>query len=242
MLENKTVVVTGAAKGIGLAIAKAFAAEGANIVLNYRSGIEEDVIKEIEGFGVKCLPVKGDVSKYADAEDLIKSAKEEFGSVDVLVNNAGVTKDNLIIRMSEEDFDLVIATNLKGVFNTTKAAANVMMKQRSGKIVNITSISGVIGNVGQANYVASKAGVIGLTKTTAKELASRGITCNAIAPGFIDTDMTAVLKEDFKAKMTENIPLKRFGTSEDIGEAAVFFAKSKFITGQVLNVDGGMVM
>lgn len=242
MLKNKTVVITGAAKGIGFAIAKAFAAEGANIVLNYRSRIEDEALKEIEAFGVKCLALQGNVAKFEDAQELLKAAKEEFGSVDVLVNNAGITRDNLLIRMSEEDFDDVIATNLKGVFNVTKAAANIMIKQRSGNIINISSISGVIGNAGQANYVASKAGVIGLTKTTAKELAGRGIICNAIAPGFIDTDMTATLKEDFKAKMTENIPLKRFGTGEDIGEAAVFFAKSKFITGQVLNVDGGMVM
>lgn len=242
MLKNKTVVVTGAAKGIGFAIARTFAKEGANIVLNYRSRVEDEKIKEIESFGVKCLPIKGDVSIYADAEMLIKTAKAEFGSVDVLVNNAGITKDSLIIRMTEDDFDSVISTNLKGVFNTTKAAANIMLKQRSGRIINISSVSGVIGNMGQANYAASKAGVIGLTKTTAKELAARGITCNAIAPGFIETDMTAVLNEEYKSKMTENIPLKRFGTGDDIGETAVFLAKSKFITGQVLNVDGGMVM
>ncbi len=242
MLKDKTVVVTGAAKGIGFAIAKAFAAEGANIVINYRSTVSDEAVKAIESHGVKCITVQGDVSKAVDADALIKKAKDEFGSVDVIVNNAGITKDNLLIRMSEEEFDAVIAANLKGVFNVTKAAANVMIKQRSGKIINISSISGVIGNVGQANYAASKAGVIGITKTAAKELAGRGITCNSIAPGFIDTDMTAVLKEEIKAKMMENIPLKRFGTGEDIGEAAVFLAKSKFITGQVLNVDGGMVM
>lgn len=242
MLKDKTVIVTGGAKGIGFAIAKAFAKEGANIVLNYRSNIEESAIKEIESFGVKCLPLKGDVSDFSQAEQLMKTAKAEMGSIDVLVNNAGITKDNLIIRMSEDDFDSVISTNLKGVFNATKHAVNIMLKQRSGSIINITSISGIIGNVGQANYVASKAGVIGLTKTTAKECASRGIRCNAVAPGFIKTDMSDVLKEELKAKMMANIPLGEFGSVEDVGETAVFLAKSKYITGQVLNVDGGLVM
>ena len=242
MLKNKTVVVTGAARGIGFAIAKEFAAEGANIVLNYRSQLEEDAIKEIEAYGVKCFSVKADVSDFNQAEALVKVAKEQFGTIDVVVNSAGITKDNLLIRMSEDDFDKVIATNLKGVFNMTKHVANVMIKQRFGTIINISSVSGVIGNSGQANYAASKAGVIGLTKTTAKELAVRGITCNAIAPGFIVTDMTETLNDEIKEKMKSAIPLNRFGESVEIGEAAVFLAKSKYITGQVLNVDGGMVM
>ena len=242
MLKGKTAVVTGAAKGIGKAIAVRFAQEGCNIVLNYRSSVDEEVIKEIESYGVECFPVKGDVSKFEDAEALIKGAKEKFGSVDVLVNNAGITKDGLLMRMSEENFDAVINTNLKGTFNTIRHASNVMLKQRSGAIINMASVVGEIGNIGQANYSASKAGVIGLTKTTARELASRGITCNAIAPGFIETDMTAVLKEDIKTAMAAQIPLKRFGQAEDVAEAAVFFAKNRYITGQVLNVDGGMVM
>jgi len=242
MLKGKTAVVTGAAKGIGKAIAVRFAQEGCNIVLNYRSSVSDEVIKEIESYGVECMAVKGDVSKFEDAEALIKGAKEKFGSVDVLVNNAGITKDGLLMRMSEADFDSVINTNLKGTFNTIRHASNVMLKQRSGSIINMASVVGEIGNVGQANYAASKAGVIGLTKTTARELASRGITCNAIAPGFIETDMTAVLKDDIKAAMAANIPLKRFGKAEDVAEAAVFLAKNRYITGQVLNVDGGMVM
>ncbi|MGL4790477.1 MAG: 3-oxoacyl-[acyl-carrier-protein] reductase, partial [Anaerotignaceae bacterium] len=237
MLKEKTVIVTGAAKGIGFAIAKEFAKEGANIVLNYRSNISEEAIKEITDLGVECLPVKADVSVFNEAEELIKTAKSHFGSVDVLVNNAGITKDGLIMRMSEEDFDDVLRINLKGAFNTTRHVSNVMLKQKSGTIINVASISGVIGNMGQANYVASKAGMIGLTKTTAKELASRGITCNAVAPGFIETDMTEVLKDEYKAKVTEGIPLKRFGKPEEIGVAAVFLAKNKYITGQVLNID-----
>lgn len=242
MLKGKTAVVTGAAKGIGKAIAVRFAQEGCNIVLNYRSSVDEEVIKEIESYGVECFPVKGDVSKFEDTQALIKGAKEKFGSVDILVNNAGITKDGLLMRMSEENFDAVINTNLKGTFNTIRHASNVMLKQRSGAIINMASVVGEIGNIGQANYSASKAGVIGLTKTTARELASRGITCNAIAPGFIETDMTAVLKEDIKTAMAAQIPLKRFGQAEDVAEAAVFFAKNRYITGQVLNVDGGMVM
>lgn len=242
MLKGKTAVITGAAKGIGKAVAVAFAKEGCNIVLNYRSTVSDEVIKEIESYGVECMAVKGDVSVFEEAEALIKGAKEKFGSVDVLVNNAGITKDGLLMRMSESDFDSVLNTNLKGTFNTIRHASNIMLKQRAGAIINMASVVGEIGNVGQANYAASKAGVIGLTKTTARELAARGVTCNAIAPGFIETDMTAVLKDDIKEAMAANIPLKRFGTGEDVAQAAVFLAKNRYITGQVLNVDGGMVM
>ena len=242
MLKGKTAVITGAAKGIGKAVAVAFAREGCNIVLNYRSTVSDEVIKEIESYGVECMAVKGDVSVFEEAEALIKGAKEKFGSVDVLVNNAGITKDGLLMRMSESDFDSVLNTNLKGTFNTIRHASNIMLKQRAGAIINMASVVGEIGNVGQANYAASKAGVIGLTKTTARELAARGVTCNAIAPGFIETDMTAVLKDDIKEAMAANIPLKRFGTGEDVAQAAVFLAKNRYITGQVLNVDGGMVM
>ncbi len=242
MLKNKTVIVTGAAKGIGRAIALRFAKEGCNIVLNYRSNVSDELIEEIKSYGVECLPFKADVSVYSEAETLIKESKKHFGSVDVLVNNAGITRDMLIMRMSEDEFDSVINTNLKGTFNTIRHVSSVMLKQKSGAIINLSSVVGLMGNVGQANYAASKAGVIGLTKSTARELAARGITCNAIAPGFIETDMTAVLKDDVKEAMLNTIPLKRFGQAEDIAETAVFLAKNRYITGQVLNVDGGMVM
>lgn len=242
MLEGKTVLVTGAAKGIGKAIALAFAKQGCNIVLNYRSNVSDDTIKKIEAYNVKCMPLQGDVSDFATAAEIVKKAKKEFGTVDVLVNNAGITKDMLLMRMSEEQFDSVIQTNLKGTFNMIRHVSSVMLKQRSGAIINMSSVVGVTGNAGQANYAASKAGVIGLTKATAKELAARGVTCNAIAPGFVETDMTAVLTDEQKSMMLEAIPLKRYGQVEDIANAAVFFAKNTYITGQVLNVDGGMVM
>lgn len=242
MLEGKTVLVTGAAKGIGKAIALAFAKQGCNIVLNYRSNVSDDTIKEIEAYNVKCMPLQGDVSDFATAAEIVKKAKKEFGTVDVLVNNAGITKDMLLMRMSEEQFDSVIQTNLKGTFNMIRHVSSVMLKQRSGAIINMSSVVGLTGNAGQANYAASKAGVIGLTKATAKELAARGVTCNAIAPGFVETDMTAVLTDEQKSMMLEVIPLKRYGQVEDIANAAVFFAKNTYITGQVLNVDGGMVM
>lgn len=242
MLKNKTVIVTGAAKGIGRAIALRFAKEGCNIVLNYRSNVSDELIEEIKSYGVECLPFKADVSVYSEAETLIKESKKHFGSVDVLVNNAGITRDMLIMRMSEDEFDSVINTNLKGTFNTIRHVSSVMLKQKSGAIINLSSVVGLMGNVGQANYAASKAGVIGLTKSTARELAARGITCNAIAPGFIETDMTSVLKDDVKEAMLNAIPLKKFGQAEDIAEAVVFLAKNRYITGQVLNVDGGMVM
>ena len=242
MLEGKTVLVTGAAKGIGKAIALAFAKQGCNIVLNYRSNVSDDTIKEIEAYNVKCMPLQGDVSDFATAAEIVKKAKKEFGTVDVLVNNAGITKDMLLMRMSEEQFDSVIQTNLKGTFNMIRHVSSVMLKQRSGAIINMSSVVGVTGNAGQANYAASKAGVIGLTKATAKELAARGVTCNAIAPGFVETDMTAVLTDEQKSMMLEAIPVKRDGQGEDIANAAVFFAKNTYIPGQVLNVDGGMVM
>ena len=242
MLKGKTVVVTGAAKGIGKAIALKFAEAGANIVINYRSNLDKETIDEIEKFGVDCMPFKADVSKFDEADALIKAAKEKFGSVDVLVNNAGITKDGLLMRMSEEDFDTVININLKGAFNTIRAVSNIMLKQRSGTIINMSSVSGLIGNVGQANYSASKAGIVGLTKSAARELAARGITVNAIAPGFITTDMTSSLKESVKEEMMRNIPLKRFGEPDDVARTAVFLAENRYITGQVINVDGGMVM
>lgn len=242
MLKGKTAVITGAAKGIGRATAIRFAKEGCNIVLNYRSSISDELITEIEGYGVECMPFKADVSKFDEAEMLIKEAKKKFGSVDVLVNNAGITRDMLIMRMSEEEFDSVISTNLKGAFNTIRFVSNIMLKQRAGTIINMSSVVGLIGNAGQANYAASKAGVIGLTKATAKELAARGVTCNAIAPGFIETDMTEVLSDEVKNQMLASIPLKRFGNADEVAEVCVFLAKNRYITGQVINVDGGMVM
>ena len=242
MLKGKTAVITGAAKGIGRATAIRFAKEGCNIVLNYRSSISDELITEIEGYGVECMPFKADVSKFDEAEMLIKEAKKKFGSVDVLVNNAGITRDMLIMRMSENEFDSVISTNLKGAFNTIRFASNIMLKQRAGAIINMSSVVGLIGNAGQANYAASKAGVIGLTKATAKELAARGVTCNAIAPGFIETDMTEVLSDEVKNQMLASIPLKRFGNADEVAEVCVFLAKNRYITGQVINVDGGMVM
>lgn len=242
MLKGKTAIVTGGAKGIGKAIAVAFAKKGCNIVLNYRSNVSDETIKEIEDCGVRCLPIQGDVSDFSFAADMMKQVKKEFGTIDVLVNNAGITKDMLLMRMSEEQFDSVINTNLKGTFNMIRHASSVMLKQKSGAIINMASVVGVTGNAGQANYAASKAGIIGLTKSTAKELGQRGITCNAIAPGFVETDMTAVLKDEQKEMMLDAIPLKRYGQVEDIAQAAVFLAEATYITGQVLNVDGGMVM
>ena len=242
MLKGKTAVITGAAKGIGRATAIRFAKEGCNIVLNYRSNVSDELITEIEGYCVECMPFKADVSKFDEAEMLIKEAKKKFGSVDVLVNNAGITRDMLIMRMSEDEFDSVISTNLKGAFNTIRFASNIMLKQRAGAIINMSSVVGLIGNAGQANYAASKAGVIGLTKATAKELAARGVTCNAIAPGFIETDMTEVLSDEVKNQMLASIPLKRFGNADEVAEVCVFLAKNRYITGQVINVDGGMVM
>ena len=242
MLQGKTAVVTGAAKGIGKAIALAFAKVGCNIVLNYHSSLDDETVQEIEACGVTCMPVQGDVSDFAFAADMMKKVKKELGSVDILVNNAGITKDMLLMRMTEEQFDSVIQTNLKGTFNMIRHASSIMLKQRSGAIINMSSVVGVMGNVGQANYAASKAGIIGLTKSTAKELAARGVTCNAIAPGFVETDMTAALSEDLQKQMLETIPLKRYGQVDDIAQAAVFLAKNTYITGQVLHVDGGMCM
>lgn len=241
-MKDKTVIVTGGAKGIGKAIALKFAGEGANIVLNYRSTSPEAVKAEIEEKGVKCLTVQADVSKSIEAQKLVDAAIAEFGGVDVLVNNAGITRDTLLMRMGEEDFDAVIDTNLKGCFNMMKAVNKIMMKQRSGAIINMSSVIGLAGNVGQVNYAASKAGVLGMTYSVAKELAARNITCNAIAPGMIATDMTDVLSDKMKEQILANIPLKRFGQPEEIADAALFLAKSKYITGQVITVDGGMVI
>ena len=246
MLKGKCAVITGASRGIGKCIATKFAKEGANVVINYRNNEEEalKVKQELEDLGSQVLVVKADVSELEQAENLIKEAKKEFGRVDILVNNAGITKDNLIIRMKEEDFDSVIKTNLKGAFNCLKAVTQIMLKQKYGKIVNMASVVGVVGNPGQVNYCASKAGLIGMTKSLAKEIGSRNITVNAIAPGFIDTDMTKILSDDQKKKILSQIPLNKFGNVEDIANVALFLGSenSNYITGQVIHVDGGMAM
>lgn len=242
MLKEKTVIVTGGAKGIGRAMALKFAENGANIVLNYRSSIPDDLISEIEDKGVKCVAYQADVSNFEQALGLVETAVSNFKTIDVLVNNAGITKDTLLMRMNENDFDSVLEVNLKSVFNMVKHTSKVMLKQKSGSIINMSSVVGVAGNIGQANYAASKAGIIGFTKTVARELASRGITCNAIAPGFIQTAMTDVLSDKVKESVLDGIPLKRFGKPEEVAELAVFLAKNKYVTGQVINIDGGMVM
>lgn len=244
ILKGKNAIVTGASRGIGRAIALKLAELGANVVLNYRSNANsvEEVVKAIEEKGVKALAVQGDVSSFEDAKRIVDETIETFGSIDILVNNAGITKDNLLMRMKEEDFDNVIEVNLKGVFNCTKHVVPVMMKQRSGKIINISSVVGLSGNAGQANYAAAKAGIIGFTKSVAKEIASRGVTVNAIAPGFIQTDMTEVLSDKIKEEIKTNIPLRRLGTPEDIAGAVAFLSSdaADYITGQVISVDGGM--
>jgi 3-oxoacyl-[acyl-carrier protein] reductase len=246
MLTGKVAVVTGAGKGIGRAIALKFAQHGASIVINYRSSAKEaeEVIQEIRKNGGKAEMVQGDVSSFEDADKVIKFAVLSFGRLDILVNNAGITKDTLLLRMKEEDFGKVIDVNLKGVFNCTKHASAVMLKQKSGRIINISSVVGLMGNAGQANYAAAKAGILGFTKSIAKELGTRGITVNAIAPGFITTDMTEVLPDKVKEKLIENVPLKRLGSPEDVANLAAFLASdnASYITGQVINVDGGMVM
>ena len=246
MAENKVALVTGASRGIGRAIALKLAQDGFNVMINY-AGNEEKALEikaECEALGVHAAVFQANIGNKEEVEALVKTAIDIFGAIDVLVNNAGITRDNLMLRMSDEDFDEVIDVNLKGVFYLTKAASKLMFKKRSGKIVNITSVSGVTGNVGQANYAASKAGVIGLTKTVAKELAPRGIQVNAVAPGFIQTDMTNVLSDDLKAKIQERVPLKRFGMPEDIANMVGFLASdhANYITGQVFHVDGGLVM
>lgn len=246
MLTGKVALVTGASRGIGRAIALTLAEAGADVAVNY-AGSEAaaaEVVSLIEAKGRKAIKLKADVSSVQEVEDMFKQVLETFGKLDILVNNAGITRDNLIMRMKEDEFDQVIATNLKGVFNCVKAATRPMMKQRSGRIINISSVVGVLGNPGQVNYVAAKAGVIGMTKATAKELASRGITVNAVAPGFIETDMTDKLPEDVRSQLLQQIPLAKLGQPEDIAKAVRFLASddASYMTGQTIHVDGGMYM
>ena len=245
LLEGKITLVTGASKGIGNAVAKKFAAQGANVAFTYLSSVEkgEALEKELAAMGIKAKGYRSDASDFAAAEQLINSVVEDFGGLDVLVNNAGITKDNLLMRMNEEMWDTVININLKSCFNTVKAATRILMKQKAGSIINMTSVVGIKGNAGQANYAASKSGIIGFTKSVALELGSRGIRCNAIAPGFIETEMTAVLDEKMVQSWRDAIPMKRGGTPDDVAEAAVFLASdmSTYVTGQVLQVDGGML-
>ncbi len=245
-LQGQAALVTGASRGIGRSIALALASAGANVAVNY-SGSEaaaQLVVDEIKQLGVEAFAIQANVGQADQAEHLIKEVSHVFGRIDILVNNAGITRDNLIMRMKEEEFDQVIETNLKGVFNCLKSVSRPMMKQRYGRIINISSVVGVLGNAGQANYVAAKAGVIGLTKSSARELASRGITVNCVAPGFIDTDMTRELSEELRGKMIQDIPLARLGQPEEIAKVVVFLASegASYMTGQTLHVDGGMYM
>lgn len=241
-ITNKNVFITGSTRGIGLAIAHHFAANGANLVLNGRSDITSELIGEFDQYDVQVIGISGDVSDAEDAKRMIQEATEALGSVDVLINNAGITADKLMLKMTMDDFERVLKINLTGAFNMTQSVLKPMTKARQGAIINMTSVVGLMGNVGQANYAASKAGLIGLTKSVAREVASRNIRVNAIAPGFIESDMTAVLSDKVKDAMKAQIPMKRFGSVEEIATAALFVATQEYITGQTIAIDGGMVM
>lgn len=245
LLEGKVAIITGASRGIGSGIAKVFAQQGAQVAFTYSSSAESALAleKELLAFGSKAKGYQSNAANFEEAQKLVEDVLADFGTVDILINNAGITKDNLLMRMSEEDFDKVIEINLKSVFNMTKAVQKVMLKNRAGSIVNMSSVVGVKGNAGQANYAASKAGMIGFTKSIALELGSRNIRCNAIAPGFIETEMTAKLNEDVVKGWRDAIPLKRGGSPEDVANVCVFLGSdmSAYVTGQVINVDGGML-
>ena len=245
LLEGKVAIITGASRGIGSGIAKVFAEHGANVAFTYSSSEESALVleNELKTLGIKAKGYKSNAANFNEAQKLVDEVMNDFGNVDVLINNAGITKDNLLMRMSEEDFDKVIEINLKSVFNMTKAVQKIMLKNRKGSIVNMSSVVGVKGNAGQANYAASKAGMIGFTKSVALELGSRNIRCNAIAPGFIETEMTGKLNEDVVQGWRDSIPMKRGGTPEDVANACLFFASdmSAYVSGQVLNVCGGML-
>lgn len=245
-LQNKIAIVTGGARGIGRAIAETLAAAGAHVVVNYKSNAAaaEDVVKAIEAVEGRAIAVGADVSTAEGVDGLFKATQEAFGRIDILVNNAGITRDGLLLRMKEDDFDAVLDTNLRGVFLCTKAALRPMTKAKGGRIINITSVVGLMGNAGQANYAAAKAGLIGFTKSVAREMASRSITVNAVAPGYIETELTDVLNDQVRGAILENIPLGRLGTTQDVANLVCFLASdaAAYITGQTLTVDGGMVM
>lgn len=241
-ITNKNVFVTGSTRGIGLAIAHEFAQAGANIVLNGRSAISDELLAEFSKYNVKVIAITGDVSQFDDAKRMVDQAIEELGSVDVLVNNAGITNDKLMLKMSEEDFERVLKINLTGSFNMTQAILKPMIKSRQGAIINLSSVVGLVGNIGQANYAASKAGLIGLTKSVAREVANRGVRVNTIAPGFIESDMTDAIPDKMKEAMISQVPMKRIGTAEEVAQVALFLAKQEYITGQVIAIDGGMTM
>ena len=241
-LEQKNVFITGSSRGIGLAIAHKFASLGANVVLNSRGEISEELLAEFKPYGVKVLAISGDVSDFADAKRMVDQAIEELGSVDVLVNNAGITQDTLLLKMTEVDFEKVLKVNLTGAFNMTQAVLKQMLKAREGAIINMSSVVGLMGNIGQANYAASKAGLIGFTKSVAREVANRNVRVNAIAPGMIESDMTAVLSDKVKDAMLAQIPMKQFGQAEQVAEVTAFLASQDYLTGQVIAIDGGLTM
>lgn len=241
-LEQKNVFITGSSRGIGLAIAHKFASLGVNVVLNSRGEISEELLDEFKPYGVKVLAISGDVSDFADAKRMVAQAIEEMGSVDILVNNAGITQDTLMLKMTEEDFERVLKVNLTGAFNMTQAVLKQMIKTREGAIINMSSVVGLMGNIGQANYAASKAGLIGFTKSVAREVANRNVRVNAIAPGMIESDMTAVLSDKVKDAMLAQIPMKQFGQAEQVAEVTAFLASQDYLTGQVIAIDGGLTM
>lgn len=241
-IKNKNVFITGSTRGIGKAIAIQFAKAGSNVVINGRSSISDELLAEFTAFGIKAVGISGDISKSEDAKRMVGEAVEALGSVDILVNNAGITRDGLSLKMSEEDFEAVLKINLTGAFNMTQAVLKPMTRARSGAIINISSVVGLIGNAGQANYAASKAGLIGFTKSIAREVAGRNVRVNAVAPGFIESDMTEVLSDKVKDAMKAQIPMKRFGNPEEVASVCVFLAKQEYMTGQVLAIDGGMAM
>ncbi|GBG96173.1 3-oxoacyl-[acyl-carrier-protein] reductase [Lactococcus termiticola] len=241
-IKNKNVFITGSTRGIGKAIAMQFAQAGSNVIINGRSAITDELLSEFTAHGVKAIGISGDISSSEDAKRMVAEATEGLGSVDILVNNAGITKDGLSLKMSEEDFESVLKINLTGAFNMTQAVLKPMTRAREGAIINISSVVGLMGNAGQANYAASKAGLIGLTKSIAREVAGRNVRVNAVAPGFIDSDMTAELSDKVKEMMLGQIPMKRFGSPEEVATVVTFLAEQDYMTGQVLTIDGGMVM
>lgn len=241
-LKGKNIFITGSTRGIGFAMAHKFASLGANIVLNGRREIDEVLVSEFSDYGAQVIPISGDVSDSTDAKRMVEEAIEKLGSVDILVNNAGITKDKLMLKLTEEDFEQVLKVNLVGAFNMTQAVLKPMSKARQGAVINVSSVVGLIGNVGQANYAASKAGLIGFTKSVAREVAARNVRVNAIAPGMIESDMTDVLSDKVKEATLAQIPMKRFGNTSEVAEVAAYLARQEYLTGQVIAIDGGLTM